>query len=208
MRLFIAIIPPARLRHELVTSYGDAVRTPGWRFTREANLHVTLQFLGAVPDSAVAGLCRELGHVQWSTFQMTIGACRLAPDTRRPRMLWLDFVDTDACFDLVKRVRSAVGHVLDLDMDHRSFRAHITLARLKRAKRVPETQQAIAGRLRPLEKRQFRVDRFFLVESMLNPDGARYEVVASFPAADAGVRSGAGEIPSPGSWPVKGDFGE
>jgi 2'-5' RNA ligase len=73
---------------------------------------------------------------------------------------------------LAKQIRSKMEE-LNIIAD-KPFRAHITLGRYKRPPhRKPEK---IKG-----EPHTFTVDRFYLIESTLGPEGPHYKTLAKFP---------------------------
>jgi 2'-5' RNA ligase len=75
--------------------------------------------------------------------------------------------------DLNARLAADCGY----QPDRRPFRAHITLARKVRAARPIVAVEAIA----------WPVTCFSLVESLSEPGGARYEVLASWPLTETPV---------------------
>src|SRR5687768_1758337 len=68
MRLFVAIELPAWERQrlaELPARQGWVGRDQaGLKWVRAENLHITLKFLGSVPDEKVPAICQALGDVQ------------------------------------------------------------------------------------------------------------------------------------------------
>jgi 2'-5' RNA ligase len=65
------------------------------------------------------------------------------------------------------------------DKEKRAFRSHITLARARRA-RMDSSLVAGAARFEEHDFGSFVVDRMYLVRSILDPAGARYEKLREF----------------------------
>ncbi len=56
MRLFLAVLPPQRIRREVALAVADFARRGFGRFVSELNLHLSLQFLGETPSDAVPAI--------------------------------------------------------------------------------------------------------------------------------------------------------
>jgi len=181
MRLFVAVNPSERFRRELAT------RVDAWRqrlrlaWTRPGAWHLTLMFLGEWPAERVpelqAALTAEAGRHE--PFALRYGGVGAFPDLRRPRVLFLQ-VDGGAALD---RLAAGVRERVDLvwpegPQDHKAFRAHLTLARIKGALRGDEHDllaQLDLGRWEPETVSEFR-----LVSSELDRGGARHADLAVF----------------------------
>lgn len=136
MRLFIAVDPGERFRAELST------RLDAWRarlpfaWVRAGNLHVTLRFLGELPEELLPVLEMALrgavaGHAPVVLQPGGVGAF---PDLRAPRVLFLQMASSGGALErLAASVRTAVDPLLPPGAcDDKPLRAHLTLARVKR----------------------------------------------------------------------------
>jgi 2'-5' RNA ligase len=176
MRLFVALDLPADARAGLA-AWADAAAPAAVRRVPEANLHVTLAFLGArsEPDAGAAGallaeLARPLGPLR------SAGALWLPP--RRPGVLAValhgaqDLSSLRA--DLVAGLESAIG----FEAERRPFRPHVTVGRVRRGTPV-DTRRALDPAAPELA---FAPAALTLYRSHTGAGGARYE-----PLARAGV---------------------
>jgi len=165
-RLFLALWPGDAERRQMAKL---AMWAAGRRRVRDANLHLTLAFLGATaPDQQAA--------YEAALADAPIPSLDLALDRygywRQPRILWLGSSRTppelyELVADLHRRLRSC-GFV----PERRAFQAHITLAR-RFTGSVPTEPLA-----RPV---RWRVGEITLVESLPSSEGARYEVLRRWP---------------------------
>src|SRR5688572_33489642 len=93
MRLFVAIELSNELRNRLEKTQ-DAVRTvaPYLSFTRPENLHLTLKFLGEVPDADVKGIADAVETVPpLGEFELTTdGGVVCFPERGRVRVVSAD----------------------------------------------------------------------------------------------------------------------
>lgn len=179
MRLFVAVrFPPAVRRElgELVEELKSADLPVRW--TPEANLHLTIRWLGDRDASERDATAAVLESVARSTeaFETGFGSIGAFPSPRRPRVLWIAVEATPrlrVLRDELERGFAAAG----LGRDDRSFRPHVTLGRTRGAAgpgsfRAFVDQQAKLG-----TDLRFRVDAVELVRSHLAADGARHETL-------------------------------
>lgn len=172
--MFFALWPDAPARAALGELAAGIVRNAGGRAPAEANLHLTLAFVGAVAADRRDAL-RAAGHD---------AAARIAPFT-----LVLDrlgaFRDGDVAWigtgeappglaDLAARLVRELG-TRGFDVDRRPYAPHLTLARKCR---LPP-HDISAGRI------AWDVRELALVESMLRPGGPSYRIESRWPLGGA-----------------------
>ncbi len=171
-RLFTALPLAAPLKERL-----GALRQPIPRlvWTRPAALHLTLRFIGAVPDGDVPLIRQALRSVRCAPFSLTLCGAGLF-ERRNGSVLWAGIREKDAAAALKESIdRALAAHVA---RDTGGYQPHITLGRLKTAPdpglrlRVKEMGALIAGRM--------SVSAFTLFASILSPDGARHEALETY----------------------------
>lgn len=92
MRAFVAveITEPGitgaieNLQSELLRAEPGATRPVG-----AGLLHITLQFLGEVPEGAESRIIGALGSIKFDAFDVRIGGVGAFPNTRSPRVVWV-----------------------------------------------------------------------------------------------------------------------
>jgi 2'-5' RNA ligase len=183
VRAFFAVEPDAASRAACTEVAERLRRAPfgeGVRWVPPENLHVTLRFLGNVPREEVPALARAVGAAVAGSapFEATLGAARVLPSPRRPRVVVLDLAPEDALAALAGRVEEAVvaeGRA----PERRAFRAHLTLGRV-RGRKVPDvTGVAAAAEVR------LPVREVVLFQSDLAPGGSRYTALERLPLEGA-----------------------
>ena len=185
VRTFVAVDLPdevERALEEAARTLRDA-RIEGLRPVRPEGIHLTLKFLGDVPESQVGEIAQVVseavaGHRQ---FDVSTGGFGAFPNTRRPQVLWVGIEgDSGPLIRLQADVDAALGAV-GFPTETRPFHPHLTLARLDRrmpvgARRasvdVLESTGLIAGMRIP-------VGSVSLVQSILGRGGALYERLAT-----------------------------
>jgi 2'-5' RNA ligase len=191
MRLFTAIELPepvrrhlfdvaAELRRQLEAGSG---RRPAVSWTKEPNLHVTLKFLGEVPDARVPSVCDALRAVKQNPPALRLHAegVDTFPSRNAVRIIHAKVAgDADrlaALYDAIEARCAALG----FPRENRRFRPHVTIGRPREPLRGVwgTLEQAASGRFPGPE---FHATSFSLVQSRLSPAGAIYSTVATFPA--------------------------
>jgi len=166
MRLFVAAQPPDDVLDALVEVVDDLHHRPdaeSLRWVIREQLHVTLRFLGEVPDVAPVLEALAATRLPAAEAEATPGVTRLGR-----QVLCVPVAGVDA-------LAAAITHI-GPDED-RPFRGHLTLARVRGRRGV--VARSLAGT--PVDLR-WPVPEVALVRSHLGPDGPRYETLATFPA--------------------------
>lgn len=173
-RLFVAIRPPERIRDLLIDVMDES---PDFRWQNEAQLHLTLRFIGEVERPTANDIADALSTIRTKAFDLQIsGVGRF--EQRAGGSLWAGIVPKEPIAALalkVERVCQEVG----LEPERRAFHPHITLARWK-GRRSREVHDFLE-RNRGFASEPFEARDFVLFESRLSRHGAHYEEVLTYP---------------------------
>jgi 2'-5' RNA ligase len=171
-RLFIGIRPPEDVRDLLL----DAMEgIEGARWVDEANLHLTLRFVGEVERPAANDLAAALSRISGEAFAVRIEGVGHFTRKGMATALWARVPDSaplEALRQKVERACEAAG----LGRETRRFTPHVTLARLNRSSGQIGRWLASFGDMRA----EWRAEHFVLFESHLGRAGAHYEEVARY----------------------------
>ena len=187
MRLFVALEVPAAVRENLA-SLLQMLRavSPQTRWVRPENLHVTLKFIGEVPQTKLAGIREALSGVR-SKQLVTLDFRGLGffPNEKHPRVFWAVIVASPNLKTLAADIDGATEK-LGIPREQRPFSPHLTLARFE----PPRLQEKLRAEIQENAERDFgslHSGKFHLIESKLKPSGAEYTTVESFSFAAAEV---------------------
>ncbi len=172
-RLFVAIDVPEDQRLALQALYDESLPA---RWTPLEQLHLTLRFIGDVPDATAALLEQTLATIQADAFSLRLRGFDVFPSRRKPRVLFAALQAPPALFALQQDIEDAVVS-LNLAPEDKPFHPHVTVARLKNAR-----PQAVRGFLRTHQDfalPPFTAEAFHLYESQLAPSGSVYTRLAS-----------------------------
>src|SRR5205807_1485535 len=135
MRVFIAVDLPNELRKEL----GELERqlkplTDTARWVAPESIHITLKFIGEVPEKRAEDVDAALTGLTWKPFTITVRGVGFFPGNRSPRVFWAG-MEAPTMQDLAVELDSRMER-LGFDKEKRAFRPHITLARVNRDVRL------------------------------------------------------------------------
>jgi 2'-5' RNA ligase len=189
VRCFVAVDVPGEVRTR-VAALTDRLRRAApradMRWAAE-NLHLTLKFLGEVPDPRVPDVARALEGVaaRHAPLALEAGGAGGFPSVARPRVVYVGVLGQVA---ELSRLAAAVDGALEtmgFPGERRAFRAHLTVGRV----RSPRGGEGLAGALRAAAGETagtWTADEVLLYRSRLHPKGAVHEVIARFPLAGCG----------------------
>ena len=167
-----------RALDEAIEQLRPAARDVAW--IAPSNLHLTLKFLGAVPEERIAAVAGALDEAarEAHPFQAQIRGLGAFPSAGRPRVVWAGVTDGAVEMTaLARRVDTALA-ALGFPRDERPFSPHVTLGRVRRPGRSPDLTDAL-GSAAAREFGRMRVPSASLMRSELGPRGARYTELAA-----------------------------
>jgi 2'-5' RNA ligase len=174
LRLFAALeLPP-----EAVAALEAFPLDPEvWRRVPAESLHVTLAFLGATDAGLVPALGAALaaGVGERAAPRLAFARPLLLPP-RRPRVLTAALEDRDgALAALQAQVSAALAATGAYEAEHRAFRPHVTVGRVRPRARAP---RSVEGTFAPVG---FAGTAVTLFSSRTSPHGARYDALSRIP---------------------------
>ena len=173
MRLFFALWPDRQARAALTRLAQEVANHGQGRAVRDANLHLTLAFIGAVPESRLEALL-EIGQRTASL----AAPFRLELDRIGGRAYGVAWLAPPSLPEPLHALHAALTEALRtaaFPLEQRMFRPHLTLAR-------DCARPAQRGRIAPIG---WQILRLSLVASTLAPGGSEYRTVGDWPLGTA-----------------------
>jgi tRNA nucleotidyltransferase (CCA-adding enzyme) len=192
MRLFVALHPDAgtrawladaqkRLRKEL-RRWGRELR-----WTDPEKIHLTLVFLGEIPEAAP--IVTALEGCRCEPMNLTVAGLGVFPNPHRPAVLWAGLSEPTGA---LAALQAEIAGVLTpfVQPERRPFAPHLTLARIQRGGfRLGDAVTTLAEGWGDAPQ-PWHVERFSLMQSEIGTAGARHSVVREFgPGARGAVRT-------------------
>jgi len=186
-RLFVALEPPEPVRRRIAAASGAVRRGAGAaasevRWVAEENLHLTIQFLGAVPEERVAAVEKAVIEVaaRGRPLSLEVKGAGGFPNARRPRVVWLGLAgEVPALAALAAELGKRLTP-LGFAPEARPFSAHLTLGRARDPRGAPGLGGALAAAAQD-DGVAWRAAELVLFESHLSPKGPRYDAVLRAP---------------------------
>lgn len=187
-RLFVALDLPDEVREGVVTWGRRELRDPALRVVRPESLHITLAFLGFVPEREIERLGDLVEALRTSAPTVELGDPVAKPSLRRARLFALP-VASLGTVSLQAELEEALVAKRLYKPEKRPFWPHVTVARVKSAgkgTKHPPTVERPPGRLPRELLSPARCVRVRLYRSELNPTGARYTPLAQVELSRSG----------------------
>jgi len=166
-RLFFAVWPDAAGSERLARLAADVAAVSEAKPVPREKIHLTLAFLGEVPEARIEGARaagREVGFARFAFALDRVGSFRAA------RVAWAGSREAPAALAALQSALAARLHEAGFAIEERPFAPHATLARRTRRALPPAAIGPIA----------WPVGAFTLVRSVTGT--GRYEVMEEYPA--------------------------
>ncbi|MFO8061713.1 MAG: RNA 2',3'-cyclic phosphodiesterase [bacterium] len=180
-RLFIAFELPADLKSRmriLQEKIMKETRAEGVRWVSPENMHITAAFLGQVKPGNIPKIKDAMSSMDFSPVDITLSRPGFFMKRGIPAILYMDVQNAD---ELESRSIDLRSHLADsaVHFDRKPFRAHITIARLKKSSAAREVHQYVVNKLDKTEGGQYTIKRMVLYESALTKNGSIYTEIYS-----------------------------
>ncbi|MGH2897489.1 MAG: RNA 2',3'-cyclic phosphodiesterase [Solirubrobacteraceae bacterium] len=181
MRLFLAINLPAEVRREVeaaTATLRDCAPEISW--ISAPRLHLTLKFLDEQPAERVDEIRDAIAGVAGRHRELLIalGGIGAFPNFRRARVVWMGVMQ-EPRLELLHHDLEVACEQLGFEVEGRTFRPHLTLARVKQA--LPE--ERLRSLSRAAKQTDYRTDfvvrSIDLMNSALGPSGPTYTTLVS-----------------------------
>ncbi|MDX1617301.1 MAG: RNA 2',3'-cyclic phosphodiesterase [Balneolaceae bacterium] len=184
MRLFTAIDLPDTVKDRL-----NEIQDPGLgiRWTAPEAMHLTLRFIGDVDSETRDDLIARMSELERSSFSFTIRDIGYFPPRKHPNIVWVGIEESNPLMELQSRIESACRRA-GLEPDERPFTPHITIGRVKGARK--NEVLSFINNHKKLRIEEIPVEEFILYESTLKPDGAVHTPLRRFSLKQPANQSG------------------
>lgn len=179
-RIFIAVRMPDEVIQKItrISNYFQK-QTPkeALKWVETENLHLTLKFLGEIPEQTITKvqpILRAVGNGQ-KPFDIAVAGLGMYPHAKRPRVVWLGVEGVDPLISLHNELESELAKI-GLQKESRPYNPHLTLARV-RQRTSRETAAKVGDILSGFKVDslgRFTVSDIHLIESQLTPQGPIY----------------------------------
>lgn len=172
-RLFIAIDLSQKIKERIVRLQNNLkTESPRATWVRPENIHLTLIFLGNTDYNQIPEIISILSKLKDDVFEVTFSSLDGFPNQNRAEIIFLGIKENLALKYLQGKIRTSLEK-LNLRIDDKAYVPHLTLARLKRPKKLTKTKIDI-------DIGNFLAKEFTLYESELQPEGPKHTIIKKF----------------------------
>jgi len=179
-RLFVALDLPEEVRAGIVAWGREALADPVLRPVKPESLHITLAFLGWLPEKEVPRLAEIAAASGGPAPSIALGDPVPRPERGRPALFALP-ATSPGTIALQAGLQERLVEARLYEPEKRPFWPHVTIARVRREERGSKRPALVGKRPAPLPKnlsQLFRGVRLTLYRSQLQPQGAQYTPLA------------------------------
>jgi RNA 2',3'-cyclic 3'-phosphodiesterase len=183
MRIFLAINPPAEVRHDLWDATAPLRDgSPDIVWVAEPNIHLTLKFIGEMPEKALDSLVSSMTEVArtHAAPEMRLATAGAFPNFRRPRVIWIG-IDPEPRLELLHHDVELACDRLGYELDGRPYRPHLTLGRVRAPLDASALKALGTAAKRITFTHDFHARTIDVMQSIPGPGGSKYTVLASAP---------------------------
>lgn len=176
MRLFVALDVGNDIKDYLFNlkrSINNSNAKINW--VAKKNLHLTLKFIGEVPDSDVAKIKAALKNIKFGRFKLSLKSLGVFPNENFLRVLWVGLEPESYVIKLQKLIDEAL---IVYGKQETEFKCHLTIGRIK----VVKDRKRFLGTIRKIKIGELssNINNFRLYKSTLTKDGPIYEVLEAY----------------------------
>ncbi|HEY4789319.1 MAG TPA: RNA 2',3'-cyclic phosphodiesterase [Bacteroidales bacterium] len=179
MRSFIAVdISPTPEIRNLIADLKQNLRGLDLKYTEINNYHITLSFLGEIPDVEVNAICKDLGMIIFNRIELSLAGLGVFKSGSNPQVVWIGIKTDDNFIKLWEHVNQTISNY-GFKTDKREFSPHLTIGRVRKA--LPYHNLSLF-----LEKNKhsffgkFSINEFIFYQSILTPQGPIYKSIKKF----------------------------
>jgi 2'-5' RNA ligase len=147
-------------------------------WARDANLHLTLKFLGEIPAASVADFSKavSLAVSRVQPFPISIEQTGAFPTHGQPRVLWVGINDPSTKLAELHSRLEEESALVGFAKETRAFHPHLTIARLRQV----DNARALATAHKHMEfdTVEIAVAELLVIRSELSSAGSKYTVVS------------------------------
>ncbi len=182
IRSFIAIELPKVISTHL-RNLQDNLKSGDFKvkWVHPEQIHLTLKFLGNIYETDVDRLKEALtGNVKkYAPISLFAKGMGVFPNISRPRVIWVGIGGQLSALTALQKTVDNVLAAIGFHPEKRSFKAHLTIGRVKGSIDPFKLADAIQV-FTDFQSETFVADKVFLFKSDLNPAGSVYTKLVTF----------------------------
>jgi 2'-5' RNA ligase len=184
IRSFLAFELPKGIKSRVVRMSEDLRRSAmNVRWINTDNIHLTMVFLGNIQEQDIPAihLAVEKVCIRYAPFHVALTGLGAFPNAGRPRVVWLGLRGDTEKMSYFKKALQKHLRPFGVKEEKRAFRPHLTLGRFKSPGHVDSQLDNFINAYKDLSSPTCTLTDLVLFRSDLNPGGAIYTKLRSWP---------------------------
>ena len=177
LRLFLAVAVNDQTIVDKIEPIHKALAATNTRMSlvRLENLHFTLKFLGNTSPSLVEPINAIMSKININSFQIELNNLGCFPRPSHPRVIWLGLTKGHEQLASIASFLDKNLKSLGFAQEKRSFKSHLTLARVK--SRIDPKLTQLLKDFQNIQIGSCSVNQIVLKQSTLTPQGPNYDTL-------------------------------
>ncbi len=177
-RLFISLNFPIEIK-KIITDTRKKVDVEHsfYRWEKEENYHITLKFIGNVPELKLNSILEKISLIEnLPVFECSLNRFGFFYSNRKPKILWMGM---EVLPELDPFVKILNGNLVEIGIpeEEKYFKPHLTILRLKGFENELFIEKFKDFHFEPIN---FTANEISLMESKLLPSGAIYREIKKY----------------------------
>lgn len=175
IRSFIAVdLDDANIKNRISNAQQDLERTgASLKAVQPEIMHLTLRFLGEIPQATVQRIIEIMSGLRFSPFQVEFAGVGVFPNIRRISVVWIGITKGEERLAEIFQQLEPNLRQIGLPPDNKGFSPHLTIARV-RSGLNKELLAKLIENMREIEFGSMEVNAVRLKKSTLTPRGPIY----------------------------------
>ncbi|MBI4983517.1 RNA 2',3'-cyclic phosphodiesterase [Candidatus Woesearchaeota archaeon] len=178
-RLFIGVPVSGETKSRVKALIESLSKTGNdFKWVSPENLHFTLKFLGEVENKKINDIIHKLTDLSQTheRFLLKVGKVGMFPDEDNVKVIWIG-TESKEMISLMKKINCQLKEVRE--NNYAEEIPHLTLARVKYIRNKAKLREWLI-KVKESYWEEMVVDKFYLYQSKLTPQGPIYSVVKEF----------------------------
>jgi 2'-5' RNA ligase len=152
------------------------IKFDGVRPVKSHQLHLTLKFLGEVPEAQIESIKQAIQTIEFSSFAISLEGMGCFPKLNYIRVVWIGIKEGSENLKQLAELVEEKLNLIGFPREKRRFSPHLTLGRIKKLRNADKKQlTTIIQNSKTIPIGDQMVDELILKKSTLTPKGAIYE---------------------------------
>ena len=184
VRSFIAVdLDDAEIKNRITKIQQDLENTgAGLKIVQPEIMHLTLRFLGEIPQATVQRVIEAMDATRFSPFDAEFSGVGVFPNIRRISVIWVGITKGQQQLAEIFEQLEPKLRQMGLPPDNKGFSPHLTIARVKSGLNKEPLAKSIES-MRDVEFGKIGVSAVRLKKSTLTPSGPIYTTLHEVRAA-------------------------